>query len=80
MEKQSNFEYGHTDPDFIDQNTLVDGTYSNEDQYKKDLKKENNQNLAKAILTITNKTRWLIMTITPEMKIRINIRKNLLRT
>ncbi len=40
MEKQNNFDYGHTDPDFIDQNTLVDGTYSNEDQYKQDLKKE----------------------------------------
>ncbi|MEO6176924.1 MAG: hypothetical protein ABIP27_17355 [Flavobacterium circumlabens] len=25
MEKQNNNEYGQTDPDFIDQNTLVDG-------------------------------------------------------
>ncbi|SEO65261.1 hypothetical protein SAMN05444671_0150 [Flavobacterium sp. CF108] len=42
MEKQNNYDYGYTDPDFIDQNTLVDGTYSNEDQYKQDLMKENN--------------------------------------
>jgi hypothetical protein len=34
MKNQSNYDYGQTDPDFIDQNTLVDGTYSNEDQYK----------------------------------------------
>lgn len=26
MEKQNNNEYGQTDPDFIDQNTLVDGS------------------------------------------------------
>lgn len=38
MEKQNNFEYGQTDPDYIDQNTLVDGTYSVEDQYKQELK------------------------------------------
>ncbi|SHH62209.1 hypothetical protein [Flavobacterium defluvii] len=43
MEKHNNYDYGHTDPDFIDQNTLIDGTYSNEDQYKLDVKKENNQ-------------------------------------
>jgi len=35
MEKQNNNEYGQTDPDFIDQNTLVDGhNIQNEDQYK----------------------------------------------
>lgn len=35
MEKQNNNEYGQTDPDFIDQNTLVDGNnILNEDQYK----------------------------------------------
>ncbi|MBZ4034093.1 hypothetical protein K6T82_04905 [Flavobacterium sp. 17A] len=39
MEKQNNHEYGQYDPDYIDQNTLVDGTLSNEDQYKQDLKK-----------------------------------------
>lgn len=39
MKNQNNYDYGQTDPDFIDQNTLVDGTYSNEDQYK-ELKKE----------------------------------------
>ncbi|KQB42688.1 hypothetical protein [Flavobacterium aquidurense] len=34
MEKQNNNEYGHTDPDFIDQNTLVDGNnIQSEDQY-----------------------------------------------
>ncbi|WP_281232962.1 hypothetical protein [Flavobacterium gelatinilyticum] len=37
MEKQHNHEYGQFDPDYIDQNTLVDGTYSNEDQYKQEL-------------------------------------------
>lgn len=40
MEKQHNHDYGQHDPDYIDQNTLVDGTYSNEDQYKQDLKKD----------------------------------------
>ncbi|RUT69617.1 hypothetical protein D0817_15725 [Flavobacterium cupreum] len=35
MEKQNSNEYGHTDPDFIDQNTLVDGnTIENEDQFR----------------------------------------------
>lgn len=35
MEKQNNNEYGHTDPDFIDQNTLVDGNnIQNEDPYR----------------------------------------------
>ncbi|WP_264538010.1 hypothetical protein [Flavobacterium sp. N1736] len=35
MENQ-NQEYGKTDPDFIDQNTLVDGNYiQDKDQYKK---------------------------------------------
>lgn len=40
MEKQSNFEYGQTDPDYIDQNTLIDGTYY---QYSKELTKETPQ-------------------------------------
>ncbi|GAA3783543.1 hypothetical protein [Flavobacterium ginsengiterrae] len=43
MEKPNNFEYGQTDPDYIDQNTLVDGTYSNEDQYKQILKNDTPQ-------------------------------------
>lgn len=43
MEKEHNLEYGQYDPDYIDQNTLVDGTYSNEDQYKQDLKKNDNR-------------------------------------
>ena len=35
MEKQNSNEYGQTDPDFIDQNTLVDGnTIESEDQFK----------------------------------------------
>lgn len=42
MKNQSNYDYGQTDPDFIDQNTLIDGTFSNEDQYKV-LKKEDEQ-------------------------------------
>ncbi|WP_276381236.1 hypothetical protein [Flavobacterium sp. H4147] len=43
MEKQHNHEYGQFDPDYIDQNTLVDGTYSNEDQFKQDVKKHDNR-------------------------------------
>ncbi|MDQ1166208.1 hypothetical protein [Flavobacterium sp. SORGH_AS_0622] len=39
MEKQHNHDYGQFDPDYIDQNTLVDGTYSVEDEYKQELKK-----------------------------------------
>jgi hypothetical protein len=39
MEKHQNPDYGQHDPDYIEQNTLVDGTHSNEDQYKQDLKK-----------------------------------------
>ena len=39
MEKYQNPDYGQHDPDYIEQNTLVDGTLSNEDQYKQDLKK-----------------------------------------
>lgn len=36
MEKQNSNEYGQTDPDFIDQNTLVDGNkVESEDQFKK---------------------------------------------
>lgn len=36
MEKQNSNEYGQTDPDFIDQNTLVDGNnIQSDDQYKK---------------------------------------------
>ncbi|MBF4515787.1 hypothetical protein IRZ71_05510 [Flavobacterium sp. ANB] len=35
MEKQNNHEYGQTDPDYIDQNTLIDGSYIlNENQYE----------------------------------------------
>lgn len=41
MEKQSNHEYGQTDPDFIDQNTLIDGSnIQSEDPFKQDLNKE----------------------------------------
>jgi len=41
MENQNNNEYGQTDPDFIDQNTLIDGNFiQNENQYKKDLNKD----------------------------------------
>ena len=41
MEKQSNNEYGQTDPDFIDQNTLVDGNdIQNENHSQQDLNKE----------------------------------------
>jgi len=41
MENENHHEYGQTDPDFIDQNTLVDGNLiQNEDQHKKDLNKE----------------------------------------
>lgn len=41
MEKQKNHDYGQFDPDYIDQNTLVDGTYSVEDEYKQELKRDN---------------------------------------
>lgn len=35
MEKQNNHEYGQTDPDYIDQNTLIDGSYiRNEEQFQ----------------------------------------------
>ena len=41
MEKQNNLEYGQTDPDFIDQNTLVDGNnILNEDQLHQIVQKE----------------------------------------
>ncbi|MEL1254527.1 hypothetical protein AAEO57_12125 [Flavobacterium sp. DGU38] len=41
MEKKSNFEYGQTDPDFIDQNTLIDGsTIHNNEQNPHELNKE----------------------------------------
>ncbi|MEP6804819.1 MAG: hypothetical protein ABI892_09885 [Flavobacterium sp.] len=41
MEKQNQNEYGHTDPDFIDQNTTVDGTnIQNEEFFKKEVSKE----------------------------------------
>ncbi|MDP5202105.1 hypothetical protein [Flavobacterium sp. DG2-3] len=43
MEKQHNHDYGQFDPDYIDQNTLVDGTYSNEDEFKQVLKKDENR-------------------------------------
>ena len=42
MENQNNHDYGQFDPDYIDQNTLVDGTRSNEYQYKQDVKKHEN--------------------------------------
>lgn len=42
MENQNNHEYGQTDPDFIDQNTLVDGSnIENEDPYQQELHKDN---------------------------------------
>lgn len=41
MKKQNNHEYGQTDPDFIDQNTLVDSSQiQSEDQYQHEVKKE----------------------------------------
>ena len=41
MKKQNNHEYGQTDPDFIDQNTLVDSSLiQSEDQYQHEVKKE----------------------------------------
>ncbi|MEO7976862.1 hypothetical protein [Flavobacterium sp.] len=41
MEKQNNHEYGQTDPDFIDQNTLVDGSnIQADDIFKQELNKE----------------------------------------
>lgn len=41
MENKSNFEYGQTDPDFIDQNTLIDGsTIQNNEQKPQELNKE----------------------------------------
>ncbi|MBO9586407.1 MAG: hypothetical protein J7574_19760 [Flavobacterium sp.] len=43
MEKQHNHDYGQFDPDYIEQNTLADGTYSNEDQFKQVLKKHDNR-------------------------------------
>jgi len=43
MEKQHNHDYGQFDPDYIEQNTLVDGTYSNEDEFKQVLKKHGNR-------------------------------------
>lgn len=42
MEKQNNNEYGQTNPDFIDQNTLVDGNHIlNDEQHPKEVAKEN---------------------------------------
>lgn len=43
MEKKQNHDYGQFDPDYIEQNTLVDGTYSNEDEFKQVLKKHDNR-------------------------------------
>lgn len=41
MENQTNHDYGKTDPDFIDQNTLVDGNnIHDEDQYKSESSNE----------------------------------------
>ena len=40
MEKQNNHEFGTTDPDFIDQNTLVGGDkIQSDDQYQHEVKK-----------------------------------------
>jgi hypothetical protein len=42
MEKQINHDYGQTDPDFIDQNTLIDGNHiENENQFHNPLHTEN---------------------------------------
>jgi hypothetical protein len=42
MENQNNHEYGQTDPDYIDQNTLIDGSYiRNEDQFQQKPNEEN---------------------------------------
>ncbi|MBF4491211.1 hypothetical protein IRZ83_01555 [Flavobacterium sp. JLP] len=42
MENQINHDYGQTDPDFIDQNTLIDGHHiENNDQFQKQLHTEN---------------------------------------
>ncbi|KAF2327690.1 hypothetical protein [Flavobacterium daemonense] len=41
MKTDHNFDYHQNDPDYIEQNILVDGT-SVEDQYKQDLKAEDN--------------------------------------
>ncbi|WP_394773191.1 hypothetical protein [Flavobacterium sp.] len=42
MEKQNHNEYGQTDPDFIDQNTTVDGNnIHNDDLFKKETSKDN---------------------------------------
>lgn len=44
MEKQNNHEYGQTDPDFIDQNTLVNNNQiQSEDQYQHKVKKEHTE-------------------------------------
>ena len=43
MEKQHNHDYGQFDPDYIEQNTLVGGTYSNEDEYKQVLNQDNKE-------------------------------------
>ena len=41
MKKQNNHEYGQTDPDFIDQNTLVDNSQiQSEDQHQHEVKKD----------------------------------------
>lgn len=41
MKKQNNLEYDQTDPDFIDQNTLVDSSQiQSEDQYQHEVNKE----------------------------------------
>ena len=35
MEKRINHDYGQTDPDFIDQNTLIDGNHVEENEHLK---------------------------------------------
>lgn len=44
MENKNNDNYGHTDPDYIDQNTLVDGTnVQNNDSQNKEFQKDDQQ-------------------------------------
>ncbi|KAF2507270.1 hypothetical protein [Flavobacterium foetidum] len=43
MKNPNNQDYGQFDPDFIDQNTLIDGTNSYEDQYKQDLQTQDDR-------------------------------------
>ena len=45
MEKQHTHDYGQFDPDYIEQNTLLDGTYSNEDEVKQVFHKHDNREI-----------------------------------